>query len=225
MLFPYARTTHTPAREIQIDRQGMATLHRCHALRGIYGEDAPALKDYHTVLSRVRAMSGKAKDGQTYTEFEHPILDEIVPHGSARDGCRENGHLLWRTKSKTDLGELSRTGAADRPDTARFFLFDIHASDNIGQELKAIDAAPDLILLDFLKTGRGRLGRDWIAFAQKAVDAIQAAHPSAGILAVTDDPWTYDAARFEVLGTRATAPAKRRKPSPARASMRRLARY
>jgi hypothetical protein len=217
VLFPYARTTHTPAREIQVDRQGMATLHRCHALRSIYGKDAPALKDYHTVLSRVRAMSGKAKDGQTYTEFEHPILDEIVPHGSARDGCRENGSLLWRTKSKTDLGELSRSGAADRPETARFFLFDIHASDNIGRELKAIDPAPDLILLDFLKTGRGRLGRDWIASAQKAVDTILAAHPSAGILAITDDPWTYDAVRFEVLGTRATAPAKRRKPSPARA--------
>lgn len=172
VLYPYARTTHVPAREIQVDRQGLATLHMRHRMRHVHGGDCSALTDYHLVLNRVRAMTGRAKDGQTYTEFEHPVLDEIVPHGNATGGCRDNGHLLWRTKSKTDLGEFSRTGAADQPSTARFYLFEIGASDNVTRELRAIGEAPDLIVLDFSKTGRSRLGREWITVAQKTVEAI-----------------------------------------------------
>jgi hypothetical protein len=217
VLYPYARTTHAPAREIQVDRQGLAALHMKHRMRSMHGGDTQALADYHLVLNRVRAMTGKAKDGRTYTEFEHPVLDEIVPHGTATTGCRENGHLLWRTKSKTDLGEFSRNGSADQPATARFYLFEIGSSENVARELRAIGEAPNLVVLDFSKAGRSRLGRDWIVVAQKTVEAINAAWPDAGFLAVTDDPWSFDAARFDVLGARIAGSAKRRKPAPARA--------
>ena len=174
VLYPYARTVHGPAREIQIDRRAMAALQMRHVLRGVYGDDDTALKDYHTVLSRVGAMSGKGKDGKSYAEYEHPILDEIIPHGSPKEGCPDNGQLLWRTKSKTDLGELSRSGAADRPPEARFFLFEI-AADHLIQELRCLGTSPDLFLLDLSKPARGSLGRYWISSSRKAVNVIREA--------------------------------------------------
>lgn len=121
VLFPYARTTHIGAREIQIDRKTLTNLHLKHLLRTLK-EGESALKDYHTVLTRVGTMTGKARDGRIYPEFLHPVLDEIVPHGSARNGCATDGHLLWRTKSKTDLGALRRSGLADDARAARYFL-------------------------------------------------------------------------------------------------------
>src|SRR5262249_43912724 len=160
--------------------QQMAVLHRSHLLRSVYGNDDPALKDYHTVLGRVHAMSGKGRDGRDYAEYEHPVLDEILPRGSARDGCPENGELLWRTKSKTDLGKFGRNGSADRPSDARFFLYEVPV-DRMASELRALRSAPDLFLLDLTKTGQGRLGRNWASDARKAVEAVAAAYSEMGI--------------------------------------------
>ena len=216
VLYPYARTAHGPSRQIQIDRRQMAFLQMRHVLRGVHCDDDKALKDYHTVLSRVGAMSGKGRDGRTYAEYEHPILDEIIPHGSPKEGCPENGQLLWRTKSKTDLGKFTRNGSADRPGEARFFLFEIEA-DRSAQELPSLRGAPDLFLLDLSKAARNRMGRDWISTARKAADAFQKAYPATGILAVTEDPWSCDAARFEVLGSRVPKGARKSKPAPSRA--------
>jgi hypothetical protein len=215
-LFPSGRRTHGPAREFQIDRHDMATLQMRHVLREHYGNNDAAFKDYHTVLSRVGAMTGKGRDGRSYTEYEHPILDELVPHGSPKNGCAEDGTLLWRTKSKTDLGKFTRTGAADRSDQAHFFLFEI-AADHIEQEMPALSGSIDLLLLDLSKSGRGKLGREWISKARKGVDAFSARHPTAGILAITDDPWSYDALRFEVLGRRASTGSRKMIPAASRA--------
>jgi hypothetical protein len=216
LLFPFGRRSHGRARQIQVDRHQMAALHRSHLLRSVYGDDDPALKDYHTVLGRVGAMSGKGRDGRAYAEYEHPVLDEILPHGSPRDGCRENGELLWRTKSKTDLGKFSRNGSADRSNEARFFLYEV-AAGRMTYELRSLQSAPDLFLLDLTKTGQGRLGGNWVSAAQKAVHAVAAAYPETGILAFTDDPWSYDTARFEILGVRSTARSHKAKPAPSRA--------
>lgn len=214
VLYPSARTGHGPAREIQLSRSQMATLHKKHVLRSIYpaSEEPAALKDYHVVLGRVGAMSGRAKDGRSYAEFEHPVLDEIVPHGTPLAGCPENGRLLWRTKSKTDLGKFSRTGAADQPEEARFFLYEISA-DRMERELTAIECPPNLLLLDLSKTARGRLENNWLQKARKAVETFQARFPLAGVLAFTDDPWTCDAARFEILGTQRPNGSKKMTPS------------
>jgi len=216
IIFPYSRTSRGPAREIQIDKRQLAEVQIRHLLRCMDNKDPPALKDYHTVLSRVRGLTGKGRDGRSYPEFEHPVLDEIVPHGTATNGCAEHGELLWRTKSKTDLKELSRTGHADKPDQAVFFLYQLRPNDNLARELKKVGAAPDLILLDLCRSARGRLGRDWISNARKAVDAMRAAFPDTGILAVTDDPWSCDAARFEVLGTRQPNGVTKMRPAPSR---------
>ena len=215
VVFPYARTTHTAAKQIQVDRKNLATLQTRHFLRGVRDHDDPAFKDYHLVVSRVKAMTGVARDGNRYAEFEHPILDELVPHALPTAGCSEKGTLLWRTKSKTDLGELTRTGAADRPETARFFLYTIHASDSIEREVKAIKRAPDLVILDLTSAGRARLGRDWIAGARRFADAVQSTFPSTGILCVTDDPWTLDTSRFDLFGV-LCAPKKQPMPSASR---------
>lgn len=216
MLFPYARTAHVQPREIQIDRTQMGAMQLRHELRCNYLEPDAAFKDYHMVVGRVREMTGKAKDGATYAEFEHPLLDEVVPHGTMSDGCPENGRLLWHTKSKTDLRKFNaRKSEADDPALGHFFVYEVRP-DRLVRELKVL-ADPDLILLDFCKTGRGRFqDRDWTISAKQAVEAIRAKFPKVGILAVTDDPWAYDASRFDVLGTPLLGNKKGTRPCPAR---------
>jgi hypothetical protein len=213
-LYPYARTTHTAAREVQIDRDILGSTSIQHSTRHLAGDDDEGLKDYHQVLARVRKLTGKALDGSTYAEFEHPVLDEIVPHGSARSGCPQNGRLLWRTKSKTDLGAQSRNGLADDAGRARFFLYTIHHTDQLRRELAAIGSPPDLLILDMSRRACNRLGRDWRDRTVKAVEEIRSAMPTVGIMAVTEDPWTYDFARFELLATKPSA--KKGRPKPAR---------
>lgn len=83
IVFPYARSTHAQARAVQVDRHGLGEVHFDHLKRYQSGENDPA-KDYHQVLARVRKLTGRASDGRDYPEFEHPILDEIVPHGPPR---------------------------------------------------------------------------------------------------------------------------------------------
>lgn len=202
VLFPYARTAHALAREVHVDRDVLGKMHLQHLSRSIEGDDDPGLKDYHQVLTRAQKITGRGRDGADYIELTHPILDEIVPHGSARDGCPKTGELLWHTKTKTDLSKQTRSGAADHPDTAKFFLFGIRAGDPLERELRAINRPPDIIILDLTKTGRSRLGFDWLPAAKMAIDKMRATFPSAGILALTDDPWAYDATRFDLLGIR-----------------------
>lgn len=202
ILFPYARTAHTLAREVHVDRHALGKLHLQHMSRSVEGDDDAGLKDYHQVLTRAQKITGRGRDGADYIELTHPILDEIVPHGSAREGCPKTGVLLWHTKTKTDLSKQSRSGAADQPDSAKFFLFGIHANDPLERELCAIKRTPDIIILDLTKAGRSRLGFDWLPAAKTAVEKMKATFPSAGILALTDDPWTYDATRFDLLGVK-----------------------
>ncbi|WP_226637910.1 hypothetical protein [Brevundimonas poindexterae] len=200
VLYPYARTAHTSAREVHVDRNALSKLHLEHFLRSSEAEDDPGLKDYHQVLVRAKSITGRGRDGIDHVELIHPILDEIVPHGSAREGSPATGQLLWHTKAKTDLKQHTRSGAADRPDSAKFFLFGVGANDPIEREMKALKRSPDVVILDLSKGGRSRLGFDWLETAAKALATIKTAYPDAGVLALTDDPWTYDAARLDLLG-------------------------
>jgi hypothetical protein len=60
------------------------------------------------------------------------------------------------------------------------------------------------------------LGPDWISTARKAVDAFRNACPTTGILAITDGPWSCDAARFDILRARETSGSKSAAPAPSR---------
>ena len=51
-------------------------------------------------------------DGIFNPEVEHPILDELVPHGPAVGEKPANSDLLWRTRNKTDIKKFSRSGDA-----------------------------------------------------------------------------------------------------------------
>ena len=187
VLFPYARSTHAPAREVQVDRERLGTLNFDHLKRVLSENEDPALKDYHQVLSRVRSLNGRATDGRTYAEFEHPILDEIVPHGPPKGDRSSNSELLWRTRGKTDIGKQARSGDADDPSKAHFFVYTIRERDRIGVQLRAILPAPDLMILDLSRAGRGRLGWNWLKRAKEAADCLREIHPDTSILAVTDD--------------------------------------
>ncbi|RZF63684.1 hypothetical protein EWE75_14480 [Sphingomonas populi] len=215
-LYPHARTTHTASREVQIDRDRLGSISIMHSTRHLAGDDDGGFKDYHQVLARVRKMTGKALDGSTYAEFEHPVLDEIVPHGSARSGCPQTGRLLWRTKSKTDLGSQSRNELADDPGRARFFLYTIHHTDALRRELAALTQPPDLLILDLTRKACNRLGRDWRDRAVKALEEIRTAMPTVGIMAVTEDPWTYDFERFDLLATKPAVKKARLTPAKSR---------
>lgn len=204
VLYPYARSTHAAARQVQVDRNQLGSLHFDHEKRCLDGQAAPGTKDYHQVLSRVRQLTGRAFDGQSYVEFEHPILDELVPHGPPDGPHPANSELLWRTRSKTDIGQLSRSGAADDPASATYYMYTVRASDAVGKILAAITESPHLFIIDLSRTGRGRLDWNWQAQARNAINEVRKMHPATAILALVDDPWTYRVARFEVLGSQAS---------------------
>ncbi|MGR3496583.1 hypothetical protein [Citreimonas sp.] len=201
ILFPYARSTHAQARQVQVGRQALGAVNFEHLKRYINGGD-DAAKDYHQVLARVRNLTGRASDGRNYAEFEHPILDEIVPHASPRGDGSTNSTLLWRTRSKTDIARQSRSGDADDPSKADFFIYSLRASERVGVNLRAIRCSPDLLILDLTRNARNRLGWDWVDKAVELVASLREFHPTTGILAVADDPWTYRTVRFDILGTR-----------------------
>lgn len=216
MVFPYARSTHAQARQVQVDRHHFGQTNFEHVARYLQS-DNDAAKDLHQVLARVRKLSGRASDGRNYAEFEHPILDEIIPHGPARGERPANSSVLWRTRSKTDIGRQTRSGEADDPAKAKYYMFTARRDDRLGVELRAIERPLDLLILDLSKNGRDRLGWDWIRRAGEMVACMREIHPSAGILAIVDDPWSYRAIRFELLGTK--MPGKKNKVVPAPGSV------
>lgn len=201
VVFPYARSTHAQARQVQVDRHTLGAMNFDHVKRYTNGSGDPA-KDFHQVLARVRQLNGRAKDGRSYAEFEHPILDEIVPHGPPRGERPSNSSLLWRTRSKTDIAAQARSGDADDPSKAAFYTYTIRAGDRLGVELRAIRPAPDLLILDLTRNARDRLGWNWVERASEMIACLREIHPTTGILAIADDPWPYRTARFDLLGTR-----------------------
>lgn len=212
VVFPYARSTHAQARQVQVDRHELGVVNFEHVKRYMNG-GGDAAKDFHQVLGRVRNLTGRASDGRNYAEFEHPILDEIIPHATPRGERAANSTLLWRTRSKTDIGKQSRSNEADDPDKADFFLYTLRAGERIGVDLRAIKRSPDLLILDLTRTARSRLGWNWVEKAAEMVACLRDVHPSTGIMAIADDPWTYRTARFDILGTR--RPGKNGKQVPA----------
>ena len=212
VFFPYARSTHAQARLVQVDRQTMGEVHFEHLKRYLNGESEPN-KDYHQVLARVRMLTGRATDGRDYTEFEHPVLDEIVPHGPPRGDRPSNSVLLWRTRNKTDIAAHTRSGDADDPAVAPYYLFTLRATDRLKVELRSIKSTPDLLILDLSSNARNRLGWSWLKRATEAVNCMREVHPDAGILVLADDPWTYQTARFQLLGTK--QPGRKGKVIPA----------
>lgn len=212
VIYPYARSTHAQARQVQLDRHVLGATNFEHVKRYMSG-GGDAAKDYHQVLARVRQLNGTASDGRKYAEFEHPILDEIVPHGPPRGDRPSNSSLLWRTHNKTDIVRQSRSGKADDPAKAAFYLYTLRAGDRIRADLRAIATSPDFLILDLSRPGRERLGWDWLARAKEIVDCIRTMHPTTGILVIADDPWTYRTARFDLLGVK--LPGRKGKTVPA----------
>jgi hypothetical protein len=212
LIFPYASSAHRPLRKIYVDKESLGRLHTQHQVRAMRQGEDPALADYHKALARSKTLTGKALDGNTYDEFQHPCLDETLPSGpcAGNDGRKQ---LLWRVKSKTDLLKISRTGAADDPANARFFLFGVRSSDNVPVALKALSKRLDLVLLDLSQTGRNRLGRDWHERVLAFFAELDRYVGPVAVVALTDDPWTFDKLRFETL--RGPASGKgRAKPLP-----------
>ncbi|MBO9654446.1 MAG: hypothetical protein J7562_08975 [Agrobacterium tumefaciens] len=211
LIYPYARTSHELARDVQIDREYLHRTHLAHLTRHTVGHDvAPALKDYHQILSRVVTLSRKGRDGTSHPEFEHPTLDEILPHGSCDGKSHPKGALLWKTSSRTDLKQHNTVRRlADDGAAAEYFLFGAKK----GEELliRKIQGELDLVIFDLTRTGRNRLGEDWASRVSATLKVLRKTHPEAGILGVTDDPWTFDKARFEVFNTN-EATRKRRTP-------------
>ncbi|WP_246802697.1 hypothetical protein [Ensifer sp. ENS02] len=199
LIYPYARTTHELARDVQVDRSYLAETHRAHFMRCAASENEPAaLKDYHQILSRVKTLDGRARDGRLYPEFEHPTLDEILPHGTCDGSAHSNGTLLWRTSSRTDLKEHNTVRRhADNGNEASYFLYGLKKGDEVS--MRKIRGRLDVIIFDLTRTGRGRLGDEWVERVTRIYKAMRKAFPTSGVVALTEDPWTFDKARFEIF--------------------------
>ncbi|WP_156918261.1 hypothetical protein [Bradyrhizobium sp. Cp5.3] len=212
LIFPYASSAHRPLRRIYIDKESLGRLHTQHQVRAMRRDEDPALEDYHKALARAKTLTGQTLDGNTYDEFRHPCLDEILPSGpcTGNDGRKQ---LLWRVKSKTDLLSIKRSNQADDPANAKFYLFGLRGSDNAAASLKSLRKQLDIVLLDLGQTGRNRLGRDWEKRVQTFLAELDRHVGPVAVLALTDDPWTFDKLRFETL--RGPAQGKTRaKPVP-----------
>ena len=202
LLFPYARSTHTGARQVQVDRTVLGSFHFDHYKRCSFEKAEPGTKDYHHVLSRVRELPGRAAKGKRRAEFEHPVLDELLPYGPALGERSANSELLWRSKNNTDIRKLCRTRAADDSVTATYFLYTIRANDRLPDQLKAIRKELHLAIFDLSRAGRARIGWNWQGQVKDAIRTVQEMDRRTGVLVLADDPWVYRYARFELLGSR-----------------------
>jgi hypothetical protein len=197
LIYPYARTTHRALRHIYVGKDYLAPLQLKHQVRCFRPNEDQALADYHKTLARVRTLTGKALDGREYAEFRNPCIDEIIPSGPCH-GAEARSELLSRVRTKTDLVKISRTGLADDPTKARFYLFGLRANEGVEQSLKRV-VGLDIVLLDLTSTGRNRLGKDWLPRIRAFLTGLDARFGSTAVLALTDDPWTFDAMRFDAL--------------------------
>lgn len=198
LFYPYARSVHRPLKHIYIDRNYIGEIQLRHQVRATQQGENPALADFHKTLVRVRKLTGLALDGKEYPEFANPCMDEVLPSGPCK-GTEARSELLWHVRSKTDLKSISRTGDADNPAKARFYLFGLRPSEEVRSSLRALTDPLDIILLQLDYTGRNRLGRDWLTRVRNFVDAAQARFEAVPIVAITDDPWTFDRLRFDCL--------------------------
>jgi len=212
LIFPYARSAHRPLRHVYVDKDAVGRLHTLHQVRATRPGEDPALADYHKTLARTKMLTGKALDGNTYDEFRHPCLDEMLPSGPCTDQ-QGRSELLWRVRTKTDLRKISRSGQADNPATARFYLFGLRASDGQRPALRALGKRLDIVFLDLSQASRNRLGRNWVARVQAFLADLDQQIGPVATIALTDDPWTFDRLRFEAL-RRSPAAKGRVKPEP-----------
>jgi hypothetical protein len=197
LIYPYARTTHRALRHIYVDKDYLSRLQIKHQIRCKRPNEDPALADYHKTLARVRTLTGIALDGKEYPEFRNPCLDETIPSGPC-EGSEARSELLCRVRTKTDLVKISRSGLADDPANARFYLFGLRAGDGLAQSLKRLTAL-DIAFLDLTYTGRNRLGKDWLPHIRAFLTALEARFGATAIVALTEDPWTFDTLRFDAL--------------------------
>jgi hypothetical protein len=213
LIYPYARTTHEAARDVQIDREYLHRTHFAHLLRHTCGhDDRRSLKDYHHILSRVHTLSFKSKDGTIRPEFEHPTLDEIMPHGNCDGTAHPNGTLLWRTSSRTDLKDHNTVRThADIGAEASYYLHGARYGEEIS--FRKIKGGLDLIIIDLTRRGRNRLGEDWAARSRRVYQVLKKLFPRAGIVAVTEDPWSFDKARFEIFNDNIAAKSRAARPA------------
>lgn len=213
LVYPYSSTAHRGIRQIYADKDHVGQVNILHQLRSTRQAEDEGLSDFHKALARSKTLTGLALDGQTYDEFRHPCLDELMPFGPCRGSDGRLG-LLWRVRTKTDLKHISRSGKADDPETARFFLFGLRASEPLVPSLKSLNKRLDLVLIDLGTTGRSRLGRDWLPRVKQFLEQLDDRVGPVATIAVTDDPWAFDALRFEGL---LRGPARKAKtPAPAK---------
>lgn len=201
LIYPAASTAHRPLKDVYADKDAIGRCHTQHHVRAIRRPAETGLADYHQALSRVKTLTGRARDGQVYDEFRHPNLDELVASGPLGGPVPDHGHLLWHARTKTDLRMQSRTGAADDPKAAPYFMFALRADDAAAGRLNAAALPIDVLLIDLTRRGRARLGLSWRERIRDLTAKVEAVHRGIGVVALTDDPWTFDAVRFEALAT------------------------
>jgi hypothetical protein len=212
LVYPYARTVHRGLRHVYPDAAQLGKLHTLHQVRTTARNDNEALADYHKTVARVKTLNGVALDGRSYEEFRHPCLDELTPAGPCigEDGRSE---LLSRVRTKTDLSKISRSGRADDPQAARFYLFGLRATDDVAQGLKRVHRDLDLIVCDLTAVGRNRLGSEWQQRMRNFLATVDRDVGRIATVAITDDPWTFDILRFDTL-SRGPKSRERRRPEP-----------
>jgi len=212
LVYPYARTMHRGLRHVYPDAALLGKLHTLHQVRTTARNDNEALADYHKTVARVKKLTGVALDGRNYEEFRHPCLDELTPAGPCigDDGRRE---LLSRVRTKTDLSQIKRSGMADDPRTASFYLFGLRAADDTVRGLARIHRKLDLIVCDLTTVGRNRLGPEWQQRVKNFLAIVDRDIGPVATIAVTDDPWTFDSLRFDIL-SRSPRSREKRPPEP-----------
>jgi hypothetical protein len=209
LIYPYARSAHRALKHIYVDKDYVGQIQLKHQIRCNQPGADPAWSDFHKTLARVKKLTGLALDGKAYPEFANPCLDELLPSGPCA-GTDARNELLWRVRTKTDLKNISRSGAADNPLTAKFYLFGLRANEPAQQAVKVLKEPIDIVFLQLNYTGKNRLGKDWQKRVQEFLSALDARMGPVPVIALTDDPWTFDRLRYDTL-----IPKPKKKSDPA----------
>lgn len=224
LFYPSSARTGGNQKSLLVDREWLLETNRpwldatFKALRNAEKDDRYIQARYHAVLSLVSELRSNAleqfKRGQAVVERKrdrgHPTLHEIIARRSVKpsgelvlpdkaflDRCRRLSRLLM---GKGGAEDWQRIEAVD-PALTPWLISTLHGASPSGTWTVCSAPSkrkPDALLIDLQYPARARLGETWRARIINAVAKLRHGDADLPVIAVTDDPFVAQFARYEL---------------------------
>jgi CheY-like chemotaxis protein len=224
LFYPASARTGGNQKSLLIDREWLLETNRpwldatFKSLRQTEKDDDYVRARYHAILSLMSELRPNAleqfKRGQAVVERTrdrgHPTLHEIIARRSIKpngqlvgpeqaflDRCRRLSRLLMGKGGAEDWQRIEAVDQALTP----WLISTLHGASAPGSWIAYSAPSkrkPDVLLIDLQYPARARLGETWRANVVNAVARLRHGDTDLPVIAVTDDPFVAQFARYEL---------------------------